>query len=176
MIILYNTNYIIDIEKSPLCIIGYFCKVKCIHNIGEIFTGMTFLECLCDIRWDHVLSFVPHRIVRSNSYVYPRIFDVVIMSVVVKWYAYGFIVRVHTKNLMMLCDYHQDRFQWVLICKTLMPHISVINKLQWEEIQLCEIILGTFIVFGQVEISRVDGWCRLSMGGHHGAQILAVLI
>ena len=60
--------------------------------------------------------------------------------------------------------------------KTRMPHTNVLKKLQREEIQLCEIFLGTLFLFGRVEASRWGGWCSVRTGGRPGAWILEVMI
>ena len=58
------------------------------------------------------LSFYPlvDVIVRAKAYVRPRIFDVFIMRVVFKGRVFDFIGCRLTKNCMVLCKYHQDRF------------------------------------------------------------------
>ena len=43
---------------------------------------------------------------RAFTSVHPRIFDVFIMSVVVKWDVFEFIGRGLTNNWMMLCESH----------------------------------------------------------------------
>ena len=63
------------------------------------------------LMFDHFLlySFVDG-IVRSKASVYPRIFDVVVMSVVVKGGVFEFIGHGFTKNWVVLCDSYQDWF------------------------------------------------------------------
>ena len=41
-----------------LCISMFICIVKFIDDIGETLTGLTGLKWSCDVRQDHVLSFV----------------------------------------------------------------------------------------------------------------------
>ena len=61
--------------------------------------------------FDHLL-FSPFvdGIVRAKAYVCPRIFDVVLMRVVVKGGVFEFIGHIRTNNWMMLCESHPDWF------------------------------------------------------------------
>ena len=79
------------------------------------------------------------------AYVRPWLFDVVIMSVVVKGGVFEFIGRGGMENWMLMCESHQYWFYLVAIYKTLIPHINVMNNLQWEEIQRCVISVGDFL-------------------------------
>ena len=70
------------------------------------------------------------RIMRALASVRPSIFDVVIMSVVVKGDLLELICRGRTNNLMVLCQLHQDWFKLFVIYNTHMTHINVMDKLQ----------------------------------------------
>ena len=60
--------------------------------------------------------------------------------------------------------------------KTRIPHINVMKKLRWEGIQLFEIFVGTFVLVGRVEDSRVGAWCSVSRGLLSSAWIFLLLI
>ena len=47
-------------------------------------------------------------IVRAKAYVFPHIFDVLIIRVVVKGIIFEFIGRRRTNNWMVLCESHQE--------------------------------------------------------------------
>ena len=50
------------------------------------------------------------RIMRDFAYFRPRMFDVVIMSLVVEWWLFEVILRGRTNNWMVLCESHQYWF------------------------------------------------------------------
>ena len=65
----------------------------------------------------------------------------------------------------MLFDSFQYWSEFVVMYKTLISHVNVMKKVQWEGIKLCAIFGGTRILFRQLEDSRVGGWCRVGKGG-----------
>ena len=98
------------------------------------------------------------------------------MHVVFKGDLFEIIGCRYTKNWMVLCELHQEWFQFVTIYKTCMPHVNVMDKLQWEGIQLCDFLEKQDFLVMQVEYSSVIGWCIVKKGGRPGALILLVLI
>ena len=57
-----------------------------------------------------------------------------------------------------------------------MTHANITNKFQLEGIKLCTNVGGTRFLVGQVEASRVGGWCSTRKGGRPGALIILVLM
>ena len=98
---------------------------------------------LYGIMFDHVSSLlltVTVGCVRAKASVCPHISDDVVMHVVVKGEVFEFIRLRRTKNSIVLCESRQDWFEFVVMYKTRMPHANFLKKLQWEGIQLCEIL------------------------------------
>ena len=77
-------------------------------------TGMNFIEWSCDVRWDHVWEIFLYPfvdgIVGAFASVWPRIFDVVIISVIVKGGLVDVIGHGRQKNRIALCELHQYLF------------------------------------------------------------------
>ena len=108
--------------------------------------------------FDH-LSFYPFAVtvgfVRAKTSVRPRISDDVIMHEVVEGGVFEFLGHGRTKNWVVLCGFHQDWFQSVVIYKTCMPHANVMKKVRWGLIQPCAI-------FGR---TRLFSWVSGSFNG-----------
>ena len=63
---------------------------------------------------------------------------------------------------MVLCESHQDWFEFVVMYKTRIPHANVMKNFGWEGIQLCAIFVGIYFLVGRMEDLRVGGWCSVS--------------
>ena len=70
-------------------------------------------------------------IVRYKVSVLPCIFYVVIVSLVVKVGVFYAIVCGNTKNWMVLFDLNQDWLLLLVMYKTCMTHINIMNHFQW---------------------------------------------
>ena len=147
-----------------------------------MFTAMTCLEWSCDARQVHVWEFLLLPICGRNWKVLffcpPKHL----------WCGHNECIsqrgsiwghgRGYTKNWMMFCEFHQDWFQFVAMYKTHMPHINIMKKFQWEEMQLCEIFLGTFCCWeiGSFQGGWVGWWYSMRTGGCPGSCISLFLI
>ena len=65
------------------------------------------------------------------------------MHVVLKGGIFEFIGLGHTNNGIVLCELHQDWFEFSAMYKTQMSHENITKKFRWEGIKLCEILGGT---------------------------------
>ena len=103
------------------------------------------------------LSLFVGRIVRVFVSFRTRIFDVVIMIVVFKGGILEVIGRGITNKCMVLYESYQYWFHLILLYNTHMPYINVMKKFQWEEIQLCEIFVGAFVLLVKWELQGWEG-------------------
>ena len=60
--------------------------------------------------------------------------------------------------------------------KTRMPHSNIMNKVQWEGIEMCEMFGGTRLLVRQLKASRLGRWCSARKGGLPGDWIHLVLM
>ena len=98
------------------------------------------------LMFDHVRSFpfvVTFECVMAKGSVRQHISGDVVMHIVVHGNVFEFIGCGRTKNGIVLCEFHQDWFEFVAMYKTLIPHANVIKKVLWEGIELCENFGGT---------------------------------
>ena len=68
--------------------------------------------------------------VSSKASVRQPILDVVVIHLVFKWEVFEFIERRLTKNCIVMCESHQDWFNFFVMYKTCMPHDNVIKKVR----------------------------------------------
>ena len=78
-----------------------------------------------------LLSPFVDRIVSSKVSVRPHIFYVALICVVVKGCVFEFIGHRRTKNWMVLCESHQEWFQFVAMHNNRMPHINFMKNFRW---------------------------------------------
>ena len=136
-------------------------------------TGMTCLEWSCDVKQAHVWSFVIFPIcggiVRGKAYFCPRIFNAVIMSLVVKGELFevisidvqrnGWCFVSRTKTGFSLLWYTRPACHMPILRRSSNGRES--NCVQFFEEQ-------EFLV-GWLESSRLGRWCSVRKGGCPGA-------
>ena len=103
--------------------------------------------------------------VRDKAYVRPHVSYEVVMCVLFKGGVLEFIGSLGTNSWVVLRESLQNWFKVVAMYYTQMPRINGMKKVRWEGIKLCEKFGLTILLVGQVEASRVGGWCCVSRGG-----------
>ena len=97
-------------------------------NVKSIPDGVTFIS------------------VRSKASVLPRIYDVIVIHLIVEGGVFKFVWLGHTNNCIVICEFRKDWFECIVMYLSQIPCLNFMNKIWQEGIKQCD-NFGQTIIF-----------------------------